>query len=124
MNVSRTLREYIETTVTDKVTKKQAKIHQEKDERFKKIIPQIDKLISECLQKTYEIIEGAGLDPEEYNYAESRIYRPRIFPYPGPKRSDIRKNVNDIVLKIELEMVPKDKIMEYIDTYDVTISED
>ena len=125
MNISKTLREYIEETIKEKVRNKTSKLWEQRNKEFDKIRPKLDKLYEDYLYQSRKLIEEAGLNPNDYGYSEGS-YATRLpqyaMPYIGPRHGDVYKNTQDILLRIELDEIPKKEIKNFVDNYDVTIS--
>jgi len=128
MVVSKTLKEHICKTVHEKVVKKCQEKGKKEREIMDKISPMINKICEEARKKGADILEKNGLDPYDYGFGEIYAATPTCYANRPPvlyrRNSSVgyqyeQEIANEIILKIELEEIPKNQIMDYVNNYEI-----
>ena len=126
MVITKTIKEYVERTIGDKINKKVDEIRRIDEKKLHKIQPQVDKINEDARLKICKLLEKEGLNPHEYGYGETNYYPHspilRSQCYYSPKnRFDI---INSILLKIELDEIPRKEVKNFVDNYEIDFSKD
>lgn len=122
MVVSKTLREYIQETVERKLREKNQAERELEKAKFEKVRPELDKLTVEHVEKARKILTDAGMDPDQYGYSEANSYALnslRPLRYVGISNKCVNDYVKDIILRIELDEIPKNCVRAYIRDYKI-----
>lgn len=124
MVISKNLKEYVERTIHNKFSNANAEIWEKKQKIFNTIRDELNSIQAKAVDKCIKIIEEKGLTPEDFGY---HSYGDGGFPIALPYRRglhvnhlDVQNCVQEILLKIELDEIPKNEVKDYIDNYDVS----
>ena len=128
MTISKNLREFVEKTVNDKLTEAELKHRDQANQIYEEIRDNLFDILREATEKCRKILISKGLNPEEFGYYNDRISPPSMGFVGYPPRSSGRHGyyykiaddvIHDILLRIELDTIPKSEIIDYVNSYDV-----
>lgn len=125
MVISKNLRSYVEQTINTKMREANQEMWKKKREKFDTIRDELDAIQAKAMEKCIKIIEEKGLIPEDFGY---HPYGEGGFPTPLLRNRyydrvnyrDEQAVVQEILLKIELEEIPKKEVMDFVNNYDVS----
>ena len=125
MVISKNLKEYAERIIQDKIRKIADDDWERKTAIFNSVKDELDAIEAKALDKCIKILEEKGLEPEDFDY---RLHGECGFPRRGlnyarinrVSYSRINNIVQEVLLKIELDEIPKNEIQSYIENYDVS----
>ncbi len=126
MVITKTIREYVERVANDKINRKLDEIRQKDETILRKIQPQIDKINEDARLKCRKVLEKEGLNPDDYGYGDTNCYSPILLPRNRGRYIHFRNRndiIGDILLKIELDEIPKKEVKAFVDDYDIDIED-
>ena len=107
--------------ITKTINRRLEEIQKEDDKILQKIRPKIDKINEDARMKCRELLEKEGLDPDKYGFSETSYCYP-VLPLSRGRYTYCRNRndiISDILLKIELDEIPKKEVKSYVDNYEI-----
>lgn len=124
MVISKNLKEFVDTTIHKKLEEENKEIWEKKCIVFGTIRDELDAIQAKAMDKCVKILEEKGLIPEDFGYFP---YRGNCgWPKPLPYRRErigysVERNIiQEILLKLELDEIPKNQVIDFVNNYDIS----
>lgn len=125
MVITKTLKEYVNETIRKKLEEKNQEIWKEKYDIYETIRDELEAIEAKATEKCIKIMEEKGLVPKEFGYFP---YHGNVgYPSPLPHYKDHRVPhgiiydvSQEVLLKLELDEVPKNQVIDFVNNYDVS----
>ena len=124
MVISKNLKEFVDTTIHKKLEEANKEIWEKKHKVFDTIRDELNAIQAKAMDKCVKILEEKGLAPEDFGYflyqggcrwPDPLTYRRERIGY-----SFEHDVIQEILLKIELDEVPKNQVIDFVNNYDVS----
>ncbi|MDT3388645.1 MAG: hypothetical protein LIR46_12935 [Bacteroidota bacterium] len=122
MVISKNLKEFVSTTIHKKVEEVDKEIWEKKKKVFDTIRDELNAIQEKAMDKCIKIFEEKGLAPEDFGYFpyHEGCRWPEKFPSIRARYSFEHDIIQEILIKFELDEVPKNQVIDFVNNYDVS----
>jgi len=122
MVISKNLKEFVDTTIHKKVEEVNNEIWEKKKKTFDTIRDELNTIQKKAMDKCIKILEEKGLAPEDFGYFpyNEGCRWQETFPTIRARYSFEHDIIQEILLKLEFDEVPKNQVIDFVNNYDVS----